>query len=130
MNKIEKKDYGYKLTFGGQIDLNEMSQWVKDAGSSLEGQTGTFGVFVDMRELLPLTQEVQQEMTKGQILFKQKGMSKSVVILNNALTTMQFKRLGKESGIYEWERYIDASKVDNWEDVGIAWLKNGTDPDQ
>ncbi len=129
MYKIEKQNYGYKLTFGGQIGLEEMSVWVNEAKAALEGQSGSFSVFVDMRELLPLAPESQQEMTKGQALFKQKGMARSVVILNNALTTMQFKRLAKESGIYEWERYIDASKTANWEEAGIAWLTQGTDPD-
>ena len=34
-----------------------------------------------------------------------------------------------ETGIYEWERYIDASKTPKWEEIGIEWLVNNIDPD-
>jgi hypothetical protein len=43
---------------------------------------------------------------------------------------MQFRRIGKETGIYEWERYIDASSVADWEKIGIDWLSKGIDPDK
>jgi len=69
-------------------------------------------------------------MVKGLQLYKGKGMQRSAVILNSTVTTMQFKRLAKESGIYQWERYIDASKTANWTDVAVAWVKDGIDPDK
>ena len=46
-------------------------------------------------------------MQEGQKLFKNAGMERSVVILSTAMVTMQFKRIAKETGIYEWERYIE-----------------------
>jgi hypothetical protein len=46
-------------------------------------------------------------------------MDRSVVILANSVTTMQFRRIAQETGIYQWERYIDASKVTNWEEIAI-----------
>ncbi len=33
-------------------------------------------------------------------------------------------------GIYEFERYIDASSVADWEKVGIDWISNRIDPDK
>jgi hypothetical protein len=70
---------------------------------------GGFGVFVDMRTLKPLPEDAQKVMEEGQKLFKQKGMTRSVVIVTGALTKMQFKRIAQETGIYEWERYIDSA---------------------
>jgi hypothetical protein len=57
-------------------------------------------------------------------------MTRPVVILDSATVTSQFQRVAKESGIYAWERYINASKKPDWENVGIAWLKHSTDPDK
>jgi len=86
-------------------------------------------VFVDMRTLKPLPPDAQPIMVAGQQLYKEKGMQRSVVILADAVTTMQFRRLAKESGIYAWERYLDASSNADWKKVGEAWLTQGVDPD-
>ncbi len=129
MYKIEKKSYGLKLTFGGFIQADEMQNWVNDSGKELGNLASGFGVFVDMRDLKPLPPDAQEVMQVGQIAFKQKGMKRSVVVLANAIVTMQFKRIAKETGIYEWERYIDASSNPNWESIGEAWITKGTDPD-
>jgi hypothetical protein len=69
-------------------------------------------------------------MEKGQKLFKQKGMERSVVILNSAAITMQFKRIAKETGIYSWERYINAAQEPNWEKKGLSWIEKAVDPDK
>ncbi len=41
-------------------------------------------------------------MQAEQRLYKEKGMVCSVVILDNAVTKKQFKRIAQETGIYEW----------------------------
>ena len=40
-------------------------------------------------------------------------------------TRSLFKRLAKETGIYEWERYIDASSHPNWEEDAMKWIVSG-----
>ncbi len=129
MYKIEEKSYGVKLTFGDFINKDEMSMWLQESEKVMPRLPDKFGVFVDMRTLKPLPQDAQEEMEKGQKLYKQTGMVRSVVILNNSITTMQFKRIAKKTGIYEWERYIDASATSNWEEVGINWIVKAEDPD-
>lgn len=130
MYNIEKKDFGYKLTFADSINVDEMKAWVEESKKALIGSPAEFGVFVDMRTLKPLLPEAQTEMQNGQKLFKEKGMVRSVVIVASAVLKMQFQRIGKETGIYEWERYIDASSEADWEKIGIAWLKDAIDPDK
>lgn len=130
MYKIEKKDYGFKLTFGGFITEDEMKKWLEESKIALQTAPKSFGVFVDMRTLKPLPTEAQKHMQEGQKLYKEKGMVRSVVILANAVTKMQFKRIAQETGIYQWERYIDEASNPNWEKVGIDWIKNGIDPDK
>jgi hypothetical protein len=130
MYKIEKKDFGFKLTFGDFMKAEEMTKWLEETKKALLGAPSGFGVFVDMRTLVPLPADAQGILQEGQKLYKQKGMTRSAVVLNSATITSQFKRLAQESGIYAWERYIDASKKADWETVGITWLKKGTDPDK
>ncbi|OPY78544.1 MAG: hypothetical protein A4E64_00817 [Syntrophorhabdus sp. PtaU1.Bin058] len=130
MYKIEKKDYGFFITFSGFVKADEMKQWVAESGKALAGQPKGFGIFADLRELKPLPSDAQQLMEEGQKLYKQKGMVRSVVALNSATMTMQFQRIAKETGIYEWERYVDASRIQNWQQVGVDWIKNGIDPDK
>ncbi len=129
MYKIEKKVFGYKLTFADLIKEDEMKQWVEESKKLLTNSPHEFGVFVDMRSLTPLPPESQIQMQEGQKLYKEKGMIRSVVILDNPITQMQFKRIAKKTGIYKWERYIDASSKTNWEKVGIDWINENIDPD-
>ena len=101
MYKIEKKEYGFRISFADFIKADEMKNWVTDSEKALSSTSGKFGVFIDMRELKPLLPDAQEYMQQGQKLYKQKGMERSVVILNNAITTMQFRRIAKQTGIYE-----------------------------
>jgi hypothetical protein len=130
MYKIERKTSGYLLTFKGLIEKDEMQRWCSESRRALSTESAPqFGVIVDMRDLKPLPEDAQHEMVVGQQLYKEKGMNRSAVVLNNTVTTLQFKRLAKESGIYQWERYIDASKSPNWVDTAVAWVRDGRDPD-
>lgn len=130
MYKIDKTKYGYRLTFGGFITKDEMEKWLEESKKILKTTSRKFGVFVDMRTLKPLVSEAQDAMKEGQKLYKQKGMERSVVILENAITTLQFKRIAQETGIYDWERYIDAFVTSDWERVGLDWLTKAIDPDK
>ncbi|MCD6380209.1 hypothetical protein J7M07_07180, partial [bacterium] len=130
MYMIEKNNYGYRLCFSGFIEKDEMSEWKKESEEILANQTGKFSVFVDMRELTSLPADSRIEMEEGQKLFKEKGMERSVVILGSAITTSQFKRIAKSSGIYECERYINSESDENWEKMGKDWIIVGIDPDK
>jgi hypothetical protein len=66
-------------------------------------------------------------MVSGQKLYKEAGMQRSAVVLNSATLTMQFIRLAKASGIYEWERYFDASSDQHWKENAMNWIKTGID---
>ncbi|MCX6138795.1 MAG: hypothetical protein NTV54_15050 [Ignavibacteriales bacterium] len=130
MYSIERKPWGFKLTFSDTISDDEMKKWVKESQQALVGAPGKFGILVDMRNLKPLAQEAQNTMVGGQQLYKKAGMERSAVVLNSMAVTLQFKRLAKDSGIYQWERYIDAASKTNWEQVGIDWIGKGIDPDK
>ena len=129
MYKIEKKDYGYKLTFGGLMNVYEMKLWLDESRKNLVEAPKEFGIIVDMRTLNTLSADAQLFMQEGQCLYKEKGMVRSIVIHDSCLNEMQFKRIAQVTGIYKWERYINASSVNDWEETGINWVDNGIDPD-
>ncbi|MBN2072251.1 MAG: hypothetical protein JW814_12425 [Candidatus Krumholzibacteriota bacterium] len=126
MFRIEREKYGYRLTLGGNIKGEEMNRWLEESKKILETAKPGFGVFVDMRTLEPLPEESQRIIETGQKYYKKKGMVRSVVILSSDLLTMQFIRLAQQSGIYKWERYINADHVPDWEKVGEKWITEGS----
>lgn len=107
----------------------EASAWLLEFKGYVTARQGSFGVFVDMRTLEPLATAAQKNFEEGQRLAREVGMTRSVVILDNPTLTYQFKRIALQSGIYDWERYIDASEDENWESTGLAWVAEGIDPD-
>lgn len=130
MYTIEEKPFGLKLTFSGYISAEEMENWFQESREILTQKSGGFGVFVDMRTLIPLPSGPRKIMIKGQKFYKTNGMVRSVVILSNPVLTLQFKQIAHNTGIYAYERYIDASHEPEWERVGLEWLENEIDPDK
>ena len=128
MYNIEKLDYGYKLTFAGKLDKDEMAQWLEESEQVLSNQDGNFTVFIDMREMQPASQVIQKFFLRGQTLFRKKGMERSAVILNSPAVKMQFKRIAVQSGIFDGERYIDATTTSDWEEAGLGWVVDAVEP--
>lgn len=129
MHKIEQKEYGYKITLGGKIDDEEIKEWIEASKIALIDAPNAFGVLVDLQHLEPLLLSTQEYIQEGQLLFKKKGFVRSVVILDNLITKMQFQKIAKKTGIYQWERYLSSSDL-NAEQAGIDWIKHGIDPDK
>ena len=117
MYKIEQTQIGFKLTFGGTITKEELEPWFEESKKALNTCKKPFGVIVDMRNVGLLPPDVQAEIVKGQMLYRNGGLQRSAVILGNARVTIQFMRLAKKSGIYNYERFIDASSDAQWESM-------------
>jgi hypothetical protein len=130
MYKIDKTAYGFKLIFGGVMEVPELRAWLRASAEILKPVKILFSVLVDMRTLIPLDDGGKAVMNDGQQLYRTAGMERSVVILENPVTLMQFKRIAHTSGIYRWERYISVVETPNWEQVALDWLEQGIDPDR
>jgi len=130
MYEIEEQSWGYRITFGRITTSNELLRWIRESEKILDNKQGEFFVFVDMRTLVPLDKKAQEAMREGQSFYRRKGMLRSVVILSSPVIAAQFRRIGGETGIGRWERYIDASTVADWEKVGMNWLFNAVEPDE
>jgi hypothetical protein len=128
MYKIEKSDLGFHLTFSGAVTKAELEKWYEESEYVLAAQQGPFGVIVDMRTMPPLPVDAHEVIVRGQAMYRSHGMKRSCVILQDAITTIQFMRLAKKSGIFAHERYIDASARKDWQKVALRWIKLGVDP--
>ncbi len=129
MYKFERKNYGCKLTFGGYIKPDEMQSWLNDSNSILKSQSRDFKLMVDLRKLSELPNESEVLMEKGYQMFRQRGMKRSVVILENTTKKMRYLKLAKDKGIDKFERYISSSDTPDWKKRAEKWLENGIEPD-
>jgi hypothetical protein len=130
MYKIEKKPSGFLITLAGVMSREELQQWYDESVEELATAPKNFGVIVDMQTAAPMPLEDQKWVIKVQELFKNKGMERSAVVLTGAIVTNQFKRMAIESGIHDYERYIDAEKTPDWVHLATDWVINGNDPDK
>jgi hypothetical protein len=130
MYRIEKGRHGFTLTFGGSIYTEELYRWLQESEKALAGQNGPFGVIIDMRDLLPLGPEARAIILKGQCLFKNSGLQRSVVVLKSMAITAQFRQLAKDSGVYRHERYINAAEDPDWLKHALDWVQRRIDPDE
>jgi hypothetical protein len=126
--KIEKTDLGFHLTFAGDMTKDEIEKWYEDSEQALTGQQAPFGVIIDMRTLAPLPVEAQGVMVRGQSMYRSRGMQRSCVILDDAIITIQFMRLARQSGIFKYERYIDASAHRDWLAKARNWVRHAIAP--
>ena len=128
MYKIDKTDLGFNLTFGGDMTKDEIEKWYMESEQALIGQRSPFGVIIDMRTLAPLPVEAQEIMVRGQSMYRSRGMERSCVILDDAITTIQFMRLARKSGIFKFERYINASEHRDWLARARNWVRHAIAP--
>ena len=129
MYKIEQADIGFRLTFAGTVTKEDLAPWFEESEKALTTCKKPFGVIVDMRDLELLPSEVQAEIVRGQMLYRNGGLQRSAVILSDPILTVQSMRLAKESGIYNYERFIDASSDAQWQKHAEDWVGFGIDPD-
>ncbi|MCP4613204.1 MAG: hypothetical protein GY845_31320 [Planctomycetes bacterium] len=129
MYAVEKTDLGIKVRLTGFIEQEEANEWFQEMLKKVEGIHKDFCVFVDMRGFEPATQDIQKQFASIQKIYRDKGMLRSVVILDNIVATVQLIRTAKESGIYANERYISAENNPHWEQQGMDWLTHKKDPD-
>ena len=128
MYKIDKTDLGFNLTFAGDMTKDEIEKWYTESEQALIGQQSPFGVIIDMRTLAPLPVEAQEIMVRGQSMYRSRGMERSCVILDDAITTIQFMRLARKSGIFKFERYINASEHRDWLARARNWVRHAIAP--
>ncbi len=128
MYAVAETPYGFKITIADRVTVEEASAVLEKARVVLQTCPKPFGVLVDIRNLRPLSKDVQALVDETQRLHREAGLRRSVVVLASAVMTLQFTEMAKSSGVKAHERYIDASDESDWERVALAWIVDGAEP--
>lgn len=127
MYKIERKDYGIKLTFDGFIAPEEMREYKAEFIQVLDLLPPKFGILSDMRMLKPLPTESQEILSANPELTVDRVL-RSATVLNSALVKLQTRRLANQWKLSDSKRYIDASTHADWEKQAVDWIVHGVEP--
>lgn len=130
MYNIDKKSFGYQLTFSGDLDPKELKKWISESKKLLNKQHDSFNLVIDMRHLHLLSDESESLLSKGQTIYKEHGLNRSVVLYDEALISLQCKAIARLTDILNNEKYIDVEIHPNYKKLAMDWLKQGIDPDE
>jgi hypothetical protein len=123
-------DYGFRVHAPGYITPAEARAWfeaLKPRVLALEGRP--FGLLVDSRTQKANPPETQELIKEAMVWLRSHGMERSVVVLDSTVALIQILRLAKASGVYAYERYLDALKDPQWEARSLDWIIRAIDPD-
>ncbi len=123
-------DYGFRVRAPGYITPAEARAWLEDLQArvlALEGKP--FGLLVDSRTQKANPPETQETIKEAMVWLRGHGMERSVVVLDSTVALIQILRLAKSSGVYAYERYLDALKDPEWESKAVGWIVDRVDPD-
>jgi hypothetical protein len=123
-------DYGFRSTAPGYITPAEARLWFEDLKVRvlrLEGRH--FGLLVDSRTQKSNPPDSQEIIREAMLWLREHGMRRSVVVLDSTVALIQILRIAKSTGVYSYERYLDALKDPQWERKAKDWLVHGIDPD-
>ena len=123
-------DYGFRVHAPGYITPAEARAWFEDLRTrvvALEGKS--FGLLVDSRTQKANPPDTQELIKESMVWLRGHGMERSVVVLDSTVALIQILRLAKATGVYAYERYLDALKDPEWEKKAVDWIARGIDPD-
>jgi hypothetical protein len=131
MHRIEATQYGYRLVLEGFLQREEVGQLLETMKKTIQPveKGKSFPLLMDLRNSRAVPADARDLMKEAILFCKQVGMERNAVVLNSAIATLQARRLGKETGIDRWARYIDASSRPDWEKIAIDWLTGIKDPE-
>jgi hypothetical protein len=131
MWKISRQSFGFVLTFSDKPDVAELTEWLQESRRQLSlALPDGWGLVVDMREMKPLGSGAQRVMTDGQKYYKERGMVRVAVVLNDPIAVLQFRRLARVSGVDKLERFISVAATPNWQVTAKRWVADGLEPPQ
>ncbi len=123
-------EYGFRSTAPGYIIPAEARLWFEDLQTRVLGLEGrSFGLLVDSRTQKSNPPETQEIIREAMVWLREHGMQRSVVVLDSTVALIQILRIAKSTGVFSYERYLDALKDVHWERKAVDWLVRGVDPD-
>ncbi len=128
MHQIEETSYGYRLTFDGFMNRDDMQVWFNDMKKAVGGRSNPYGVFVDLRGAVAFPAEAQEVLFQGIGFCIEHGMERNAIVFSNAIAKIQASRISKEAGMADKAVFLDASATTDWEEKAEEFLIHGTRP--
>lgn len=129
MYTLTVREFGLFVCLKGCFTPETMEHYFEELKQLiLRSGRARFSVLADIRLLLPLDEQSIQILQQIHHFLKAQGMMRSVTILQHPITAEQVVRLTKESGIIEWQRFIDAKMYPGWQRFSFQWLLEGIEP--
>ena len=123
-------DYGFRVHGPGYITPAEARAWFEDLKTRVLAREGKpFGLLVDSRTQKANPPDTQELIKESMVWLRGHGMERSVVVLDSTVALIQILRLAKATGVYAYERYLDALKDPDWEAKALDWIIRSIDPD-
>lgn len=129
MYQVKETEYGLYLKITGSVSLEDSKTVLSELRQIFHKRESGICGLADLHEMELLSAETQAVCVEIQQMCIKFGVKRIAVILGNSAVAYQFKRLSLQSGIRDYERYLDASSDPDWEEKAMAWVIDGTDPE-
>ena len=128
MHNIEATSYGFRLTVTGAMNTAEAEEQKLELLQTLSTCNQPFSLLVDVRGLIPAEPEVFKEIEEMQTACKLMSVRRTAIVFSSPVLKAQIKQGSFVTGTVEVDRFIDASRVHNWEEQALAWVVEGIEP--
>lgn len=127
--EFSETDYGYRSISTNPVSVQDVLDW-SDQVKALIRKRGRFSQIVEVRkdDFFNDPPEVVAAVTELMEYIVSHGLKRSVVLVPNRRTVLRIMQMSFDSGVYEWERYIELSRPD-CEKLALDWILKGIDPD-
>lgn len=129
MYKVERTDYGIKATIRGVLDASDAVSLRDEFVVLLGKQDGPFSLLVDARDLVPPDKEGANLLQECEEVALKAGMHRMAFILQSPVLKALVRQIAHLSGTAEMSKYINCMKLDNADQVALAWVGDGIEPE-
>lgn len=128
MHKIETTSYGCRISAWGAMDVPDVERLKCDILSALSDQTRPFSLIIDIRNLIPVSPEALDGMAGIEAMCREMSIIRAALIFSSPVIREQAKRVSHAAKTMGINRLIDASRLEDWEEQALAWVKHGVEP--
>lgn len=128
MYENEPTAYGYRMTFGGFMDKEEMEAWASEVRTSLARTPAVWHCYVDMRQLRTMSEEGQRLMSEVKRDCHDQGLRRVATLVESPTVRLQFEQMSDGTGGSEMDRYLDTQTTDAPEQAAVEWVRDGVEP--